>query len=110
MAPGPDPPLEIHVHVSSSAPQRVRVRVGWLLLIPVWPLVLFGWLIWFALTCLLTLVGIVVMAGGLAIWGTGRLLALRWPDAGGGLAAIGRGITQGTAHAIDVMNGHAPRM
>jgi hypothetical protein len=106
VGPDPDPPLVIHVHVNSPPPQRTRVRVGWLLLIPLWPLVLFGWLIWLALTCLLTLVGIVVMAGGLVIWGTGLLIALRWPDAGGGVVAVGRGTTQGTAHAIDVMNGH----
>ena len=37
-----DPPLVVHVHVNSPAPQRTRVRVGWLLLIPLWPLVLFG--------------------------------------------------------------------
>jgi hypothetical protein len=43
MAPGPDPPLEIHVHVSSPAPQRARLLRWWLLAIPLWPLMLFGW-------------------------------------------------------------------
>jgi hypothetical protein len=106
VGPDPDPPLVIHVHVNSPAPQRTRVRVGWLLLIPLWPLVLFGWAIWFALTCLLTLAGIVVMAGGVVIWGTGRLIALRWPHAGGAGVAVSRGIAQGMVHAVDRMNGH----
>jgi hypothetical protein len=52
------------------------------------------------------LVGIVILAGAGLVWGAGRLIALRWPDAGSGRAAIGRGGAQATAHAIDVMNGH----
>jgi hypothetical protein len=106
MAPGPDPRLEIHLHVSGPPPRRTRVPLWWLLLIPLWPLVLFGWLVWFALTCLLTLLGIVVMAGGCVIWGAGRMIAVRWPDAGGGVVVVGRGIAQGMVHAVDRMNGH----
>jgi hypothetical protein len=41
------------------------------------------------------------------LWGTGRLIALRWPDAGGGVIAGGRGIAQGMVHAVDRVNGRA---
>jgi hypothetical protein len=57
MMPGPGPPLEIHVHVSSGAPQRLRLPVWWLLLIPLWPMIWAGWLLWFGITCVLTLAG-----------------------------------------------------
>jgi len=108
MASGPDR-LEIHVYGAPGAPpQRRGPSLGVLILCFVfWPVLLFGWLAWFGLTLLLTFAGLVIAAGGLVLWLAGRLIAVRWPDAGGGVMAAGRGVAQGTVHAVDVMNGHA---
>jgi hypothetical protein len=46
------------------------------------------------------------MAGGAVIWGAGWGIALGWPGVGGDVVAVGRGITRGTVHAVDRMNGH----
>jgi hypothetical protein len=80
--------------------------VWWLLAIPLWPVILAGWLAWLAATLTLTAIGITIAAGGAVIWGAGWLIALGWPDAGGDVVAVGRGIARGTVHAVDRMNGH----
>jgi hypothetical protein len=49
----------------------------------------------------------VVVAAGGVVWLVGRVVGLRWADAGGGVVAVGRGIFTGTVHAVDRMNGHA---
>jgi hypothetical protein len=106
MVTGPDR-LEIHIHVCCPPPRRTGPSLGALIFLLVcWPLVLTGWAIWFFATLLLTFAGMVIVAAALTIWGAGRLIALRWPDAGGGVVAIGRGIFTGTVHAVDRMNGH----
>ena len=107
MAPGPDR-LEIHIHVCCPSPRRAGPSLGALIFLLVfWPVVLTGWAIWLLVTLLLTFAGMVIVAGALTVWGAGRLIALRWPDAGGGVVAVARGIFTGTTRAVDVMNRRA---
>jgi hypothetical protein len=69
-------------------------------------IVLFGWFMWFAVTCFLTLVGILVIAGAACLYVFGWLLAQWKPTAGAGCMAIGKMVFMGTGQLIDRLNGH----
>jgi hypothetical protein len=68
-------------------------------------IVLFVWLMWFAVTCCLTLVGILVIAGAACLYVFGWLLAQWKPTAGAGCMAVGKGVFMGTGQLIDRING-----
>jgi len=107
----PSVPDRIEVHVYGAPgppPQRRGPSLGAVVFVIVfWPAILVGLVAVFVLTLVLTAVGVVVAAGGGVIWLAGRVIALRWPEAGAGVIAVGRGIARGVIHGLDVMNGHA---
>jgi hypothetical protein len=72
-------------------------------------IVLFVWLMWFAITCVLTLAGIVVVAGAGIVYLAGRLLAVWKPDAGRATMAAARFVFALCVELVDLMNGHKPK-
>jgi hypothetical protein len=69
-------------------------------------IVLLVWLMWFAVTCFLTLVGIVVLAGAGIVYLAGTLLAAWKPEAGKAMMAVGQVVFGLTVELVDRMNGH----
>ena len=45
-------------------------------------------------------------AGGVVVWGLGKLLEPRWLDAGGDVVNVGCGLARGMVRSIEAMNGH----
>jgi hypothetical protein len=82
----------------------VRLFVG----VPWW-IAIWLWLIWFAVTCFLTLCGIAILAVAGVVWCLGALMKGRWPDVGLRWQQAASGVFQGAVRAIDRMNGHASR-
>jgi hypothetical protein len=88
------PDLEIHVYrVPPSRPARRRAGLPawvWFVAMLACPPLLFVGLAILAVTLMLTGLGLLVVAASGVVWLVGRVLALRWPDAGAGLASVHR--------------------
>jgi hypothetical protein len=74
-----------------------------------WWIAIWLWMIWFAVTCFLTLCGIAILAVAGVVWLVGAGMGACSEGKGAGLKQAGAGVFQGAVRMIDRMNGHATR-